>query len=105
MRGFPLPAAPSVPADRGHFIARSAGRDEGIGINLVPQAATLNRGRSPEGRRWRLVERLASQPGASVFVRALYDDPSDVPARFEYLVVTPDGIVHLDRFANRPFVP
>jgi hypothetical protein len=106
MRGFPLPPAPPGALDRGHLIPRAAGGDEGIGINLVPQAAALNRGRTPEGRRWRRLERMITDdPDSAVFVRALYDDASDVPGRFEYLVVTHDGLVQLDRFANRPDAP
>ena len=105
LRGFPLPTTPFA-VDRGHLIARAAGGDEGIGINLVPQMAELNRGHSLEGRWWRRLERLvAADPEASVFVRALYDDPSDVPACFDYLVVQGDGVVHLEQFTNRPAVP
>lgn len=105
LRGFPLPTT-SFAADRGHLIARAAGGDEGIGINLVPQTADLNRGYSLEGRRWRVLERLvADDPEASVFVRALYEGPSDVPACFDYLVIEGDGVVHLERFTNRPAGP
>jgi hypothetical protein len=67
----------------------------------VPQSAFLNRGRSPAGRRWRRLENLvAAAEDAAVFVRVLYDDATDVPAGFEYLVATRDGPVQLERFGN-----
>ena len=105
MAGFPLPRS-RAELDRGHLIARQAGGDEGVGINLIPQDRRLNRGRGTDGRRWRLLERLAAEhPGSGVFVRALYDDATDVPVRLDYLLVTPDGLVHLERFRNRQDAP
>jgi hypothetical protein len=53
----------------------------------------------------RLENLVAGAEDAAVFVRALYDDASDVPARFEYLVATGDGLVQLERFVNRPGIP
>ncbi len=105
MAGFPLPKSPSD-LDRGHAVAREAGGDEGIGINLIPQDRKLNQGRGPGGRRWRRLERLAaSQPGTGVFVRQIYDDDSDLPAWLEFFVVTVDGDTILERFRNRPGAP
>jgi hypothetical protein len=104
MAGFPLPSA-EFEVDRGHLIARMAGGDEAVGINLVPQERRLNRGRGPDGRRWRRLEGVAAGPGTGVFVRALYDDPTDIPVRLDYLAVTPDGVVQLERFHNRPHAP
>lgn len=105
MAGFPLPSS-TAPLDRGHLIARQAGGDEGVGINLIPQVRGLNRGHGADGRRWRFLERLAAEhPGSGLFVRALYDDPTDIPVRLDYLLVTPDGLVQLERFPNRRNAP
>jgi hypothetical protein len=51
MAGFPLPPS-DVELDRGHLVARQAGGDEAVGINLIPQDRRLNRGRGADGRRW-----------------------------------------------------
>lgn len=105
MRGFPLPGSPT-PVDRGHLIARQAGGDEGIGLNLIPQERRLNQGRGPHGRRWRRLEQLAAaHPGSHMFVRALHDNDTGVPVRLEYLLILPDGTTHLERFRNRPGAP
>jgi hypothetical protein len=105
MAGFPLPRS-ETPLDRGHLIARAAGGDEGIGLNLIPQDRRLNRGLGPDGRRWRRLERLAvSTAGTGVFVRALYDDLTAIPVRLDYVVVGRDGEVVLERFRNRPDSP
>lgn len=105
MAGFPLPRS-DVDLDRGHLIALAAGGDEAVGINLIPQERRLNRGRGPDGRRWRQLERLvAREPGTGVFVRAVYDDPSDIPVRLDYVAVTPNGLVRVKRFCNRPGAP
>jgi hypothetical protein len=69
------------PLDLGHLIPRADRGDGGIGITLVSQSASLNRGRTSAGRRWRSLENLvAGAEDAAVFVRTLYDDASDVPA-------------------------
>jgi len=105
MSGFPLPSSETA-RDRGHLIARQAGGEEGVGINLIPQDRRLNRGWGADGRRWRRLERLAAaNPFSGLFVRAVYDDPSDVPVRLDYLLVAPDGLVQLERFRNRPGAP
>ncbi len=102
LAGFPLPRS-DVELDRGHLVALAAGGDEAVGINLIPQERRLNRGRSPDGRRWRQLERLvAGEPGTGIFVRALYDGPSDIAVRLDYLAVTPSGLVRVERFCNRP---
>jgi hypothetical protein len=105
MAGYPLPHADTL-LDRGHMIAREAGGDEGVGINLIPQDRRLNRGHGADGRRWRRLERLAAaNPGYGLFVRALYDDAGDIPVTLEYLFVSPDGLVQIERFRNRPRAP
>lgn len=89
MRGFPLPSSPT-PLDRGHLVARAAGGDEGIGLNLIPQDRRLNQGHGPQGRVWRRLEALAaSHAGSRLFVRALYDDITDIPVRLDYVRTGP----------------
>jgi len=85
--------------DRGHFIAHaSGGRTD---LNLFPQAAALNRGRSEEGRRWREMERYAGQyPGTPLFVRPIYDSSSWTPAALDLAILTDTG-VRAERFSNR----
>ena len=96
MRGFPRPGRRGD--DRGHLIACAAGG--GHDINLVPMDAGLNRGRTPEGARFRSMERqVAAQPGALFFIRALYDDDTDRPARFEVGAQSSDEL-QLDCFEN-----
>jgi hypothetical protein len=80
MRGHPRPRRDED--DRGHLIACAAGG--GYDVNLVPMNAALNRGWSPEGARFRAIERRAAEvPGTLFFIRALYDDDTDRPHRFE----------------------
>jgi hypothetical protein len=51
-----------VDFDRGHLVAHAAGG--ALDLNLFPQAASLNRGRSAEGRVWRRMENYAARhPG------------------------------------------
>ena len=106
MKGFPLPRSSSR-RDRGHLVARQAGGDEGLGINLFPQDRDLNQGRGADGRRWRAFERFAAEHtgGIDLFVRAVYDDDSDTPVALEYLTLTGDGQVSFQRFRNRPDAP
>lgn len=99
LRRFPLP--PGEQRDRGHLIAMSAGA--GDYVNLVPQDAFLNRGRSSAGKKWRALEGgLANDPGAFVFVAVYYDDTTDIPAAFDYAVVHSDGRHEFESFSNRP---
>ena len=100
LAGFiPLPGSWSARGrDRGHLVAHAAGG--GLDMNLVPQAAALNRGRSQAGRRWRALEREASsRPGTPLFVRPIYHDASWAPAALEHALVREDGL-HVERFAN-----
>jgi len=100
VRGFPLPRHLGRRVDRGHLIALASGGGENV--NLVPQAARLNRGWSDAGRRWRALERIcAGSEGVFLFVTVLYEDVSDVPSGFEFLVRTPDGVEIVERFINR----
>lgn len=86
--------------DRGHLVAHAAGG--GLDMNLVPQDAALNRGRSSAGRRWRAMERKAAEhPGTPLFVRPVYTDSSWVPTQIEYGLVVANR-VFVERFVNSP---
>lgn len=98
LRRFPLP--PVARFDRGHLIAMAAGA--GDYVNLIPQNPDLNRGWSAAGKRWRALERsIARDAGAFVFVAVYYDDISDIPDAFDYVVVYTDGRREFQSFSNR----
>jgi len=85
--------------DRGHFIAHAAGG--GLDLNLFPQAAGLNRGRTKQGRRWRSMERYAAHhPGTPLFVRPVHDTRSWTPAEVDHAILTSRGL-EFERFSNR----
>jgi len=70
-------------------------------VNLFPQRLELNRGRSPEGKKYRSMERYAAaHPGTFVFSRFWYTDPSWVPVSLEYGLLRPDGTFWVERFTN-----
>ncbi len=105
VRGFPLPLR-DHDLDRGHLIAWSSGGADDLGINLIPQDRDLNRGRSRSGKLWRRMESAAAAtPGTFVWVRAIYDDMTDVPCVIERLQVQPVADATFARFVNRPDVP
>jgi hypothetical protein len=84
--------------DRGHLVAHSAGG--GLDMNLVPQAAAVNRGRGEQGKRWRAIERhIATHPGTPLFVRPTYHDGTWVPIGFDYGLVV-KGVLRVERFTN-----
>lgn len=90
----------AFPADRGHFLSHAAGGD--LDINLFPQRRELNRGWSPEGRRFRQMERhTAARPGTFHYHRAEYDDLSWIPATLEYGILRDDHDWWIDRFGNK----
>lgn len=90
----------AFPADRGHFLSHAAGGD--LDINLFPQRRELNRGWSPEGRRFRQMERhTAARPGTFHYHRAQYDDPSWIPATLEYGILREDHDWWIDGFRNK----
>jgi DNA/RNA non-specific endonuclease len=96
MRGHPRPGRGDD--DRGHLVARAAGG--GYDINLVPMAASLNRGWSEAGRRFRSMERrAAARPGSLYFVRCVYDGDTDRPCRFDVGVVVA-GELDVESFPN-----
>jgi DNA/RNA non-specific endonuclease len=103
MRGHPRPGRSAD--DRGHLISCAAGG--GYDINLVPMDAALNRGWSPAGSRFRALERkAASAPGTLFFIRPVYQDGTDRPARFEAGVQDGENLL-VDVFPNGagPAVP
>lgn len=90
---------PGPGLDRGHFVAHTAGG--GLDLNLFPQLATLNRGRSQEGRLWRQMENYAAEhPGTPLFARPIYRDSSWRPAMIELGLLT-DGKLWSERFSNQ----
>jgi len=96
LRGFP---ANAERADRGHFLAHSAGG--GLEINLFHQAASLNRGWSEGGKRYRAMERYcARNPGTYFFSRPIYHDPTARPALIEFGILKPDQTMWVEVFAN-----
>lgn len=98
LRRFPLPDAGGL--DRGHLIPLSAGA--GDYVNLIPQNSRLNRGWSSAGKKWRALERsIVDDVGAFVFVAAYYNDETDIPDAFDYVVVHTNGRQQFHSFSNR----
>lgn len=85
--------------DKGHLMAHSMGG--ALDINIFPQRSQINRGRSPEGRRYRAMERYAAaHPGTFVFSRPLYGDHTWVPHGLEYGILLPEARFWVERFPN-----
>ena len=101
LRGHPSPQRDNAEAvDRGHLAAHAIGG--GYDLNLIPQLASLNRGRSAEGHVWRELERYcATHPGTFFFVRAIYSDITDHPSGLDYGVLLSDGELRVETFDNR----
>jgi hypothetical protein len=96
IRGFP---GSDARGDRGHFLAHSAGG--GLDINLFHQNARLNRGWSPQGRRYRAMETYAAEhEGAFVFSRPIYTDATARPAQLEFGVLRRDVTFWVEVFDN-----
>lgn len=96
MQGFPSPQRDhTVKVDRSHGAGHSlGGPDEGW--NLFPQVANVNR----RGR-WRELEIYCTDhPGTFMFMRAVYSNKSDEPAKLEYGVVEEDGQLTVEQFNN-----
>ena len=86
--------------DRGHFMSHRQGG--GLDINLFPQRADINQGRSALGSQYRAMERAAvTHRGTFVFSRPIYDDRSWVPAELEYGLVFSRTHVDVKRFPNK----
>ena len=98
MQGFPTDAERG---DRGHLMAHGSGG--GVDINLVHQDARLNRGWSPQGKRYREMERYtAAHPGTFFFSRLIYEDATARPAAFEIGILRPDRTMWVEVFGNAP---
>ena len=70
-------------------------------LNLFPQAAALNRGRSEEGKRWRDMERYAERhPGTPLFVRPIYDANTWTPAALDLAILMKTRL-RAEHFSNR----
>lgn len=91
MRGFPnvnisvgkVLREKAFVADKGHFLGYASGGI--LDINLFPQRRELNRGWSPEGKRFRRMERyVAKHPGTFFYHRPLYDDETWIPEHLQY---------------------
>jgi hypothetical protein len=87
-------------ADKGHFLGHASGGI--LDINLFPQRRELNRGWSPEGKRYRSMERyVADHAGTFFFHRPIYDDDSWIPEKLEYGVLRDDGFWWTEVFRNK----
>jgi hypothetical protein len=98
IRGFP---GSDERGDRGHLVAHAAGG--GLDINVFHQDAYLNRGWSPQGRRYREMERYcATHDGTFFFSRLIYADQTARPAEIEFGILLPDATLWVDAFDNHP---
>lgn len=87
--------------NKGHFIAHSMGGP--IDVNLFPQIAHVNLGKSPEGKRFRTMEKyVASRPGTFVFARPVYCDLTDCPLALEFGYCDDSMQPIFDTYPNRP---
>ena len=90
--------------DRGHFMSHRQGG--GLDINLFPQLADINQGRTPLGAEYRAMENACvAKPGVDpVFCcsRPIYNDESWVPAELEYAVIHSPQRIDCRVFPNRP---
>jgi hypothetical protein len=108
MRGFPSATASvdaalggdGFVADKGHFLGHASGGV--LDINLFPHRRDLNRGNSPEGKRFRGMERyVAERPGTFFYHRPLYVDDTWIPESLEYGVLADDERWWAETFRNR----
>ena len=89
--------------DKGHFIAHSIGGTvEGIEANVFIQRRDMNRGWSPEGKRYRDMEKYCgANPGTFCFSRPIYLDLTSRPAWVEFGLLTAEGEFRVECFDNR----
>ncbi len=96
IRGFP---GSDERGDRGHLAAHASGG--GLDINVFHQDAYLNRGWSPEGKRYREMERYCAQnAGTFFFSRLIYGDATARPAEIEFGILTGSRTLWTEVFAN-----
>ena len=86
--------------DRGHFMSHRQGG--GYDINLFPQLASVNQGKSVEGKVYRAMERECVDQAMFCFSRPIYDDRTWVPAELEYGVLRSASAWFVQKFPNRP---
>ncbi len=108
MRGFPdvnvsinaTLADRAFKADKGHFLGHASGGI--LDINLFPHRRELNRGWSPEGKRFRSMEQhVAEHPGTFFYHRPIYDDETWIPHYLEYGVLVDNTTWWVDIFRNK----
>ena len=108
MRGFPdvnvsvreVLGEKAFVADRGHFLGHASGGI--LDINLFPQRRELNRGWSPEGKRFRRMERhVAEHVGTFFYHRPFYDDETWIPQCLQYGVLVEDDRWWVEKFQNK----
>jgi hypothetical protein len=93
-KGYPKPKKGFV---KGHLIAHSFGG--GMDINFIPQLRGMN------GGAFRKIENLAQKNALEnlksfYFVRAIYNNDSDVPHMLEQCLVYPSGTVNYETHLN-----
>ncbi len=87
--------------DKGHIMSHRQGG--GMDINLFPQRADVNRGRSEQGKLYRALERYcATHANTFCFSRLLYPDGGWIPDEIEYGVLAHTRRFHVERFTNAP---
>ena len=89
--------------DKGHYIAHSIGgavdRSE---MNVFVQRRDLNRGWSPEGKRYRTMEKYCvCHPGTFCFTHPLYEDQTSIPSFIEFGVLKNCEELWVECFDNR----
>jgi hypothetical protein len=96
LRGWP---GSDARGDRGHLMAHAAGG--GLDINVFHQDAYLNRGWSPQGKRYRDMERYcAEHAGTFFFSRLIYADTTARPREIEFGILKSGGTLWVDVFDN-----
>ncbi len=89
--------------DRGHFMSHRQGG--GLDINLFPQRADINQGRTRLGAEYRAMETACvAKPGVDpVFCcsRPIYNDGSWVPLELEYAVIYNPNHIRVRTFPNK----
>lgn len=87
-------------ADKGHFLGHASGGV--LDINLFPQRRELNRGWSPEGKRFRQMERYVEEHPITFFYhRPLYNDDSWIPHYLEYGILVESTTWWVEVFQNK----
>jgi len=87
--------------DRGHFISLRQG---GVyDVNLFPQRADINQGKSERGKVYRAMEtKCVTEGGIFCFSRPIYDDETWVPCRLEYGLARDPSDYWIEVFPNKP---